>query len=166
MTRRTRSRPGMTLIETIVALGLLIFLIGLWLPLLRQVMTWSWPDAELQAVLTFEVNLQEKADAATSFAAPGNDLQLTTKDVPFTKDGQHGIKDVVQTVTHYQKEPHTAANPPMLRMTTIDGSGHMPLLLGAKTVSWRQQPNGVSYTITMISGRRYEGMILDEKKSG
>ncbi|WP_461213341.1 hypothetical protein [Lacticaseibacillus sp. GG6-2] len=146
MTHNLRSRQGTTLIETLVALGLLVLLIGLGTPLLRLAAQSRWQDGEFQAVAAFDESLQTSAEETTI-------LQLTTDILKFTNG------ETVQWLVFYQKSD---ADPGMLRMIDIDQNGHMPMLIGVQAIRWQQHDRTISYLLTMASGRRYEGVVVSK----
>lgn len=146
MTRNSRSHRGTTLIETLVALGLLVVLIGLSTPLVRLAAQARWQDGEFQAVAAFDESLQARADSAAA-------LQVTAQGLLIT-NGQ-----TVQRLELYRK---SGADPIMLRVTDVDKKGHMPMLVGVQTIQWQQHDKVIGYQLTMASGRRYEGVVVSK----
>ena len=70
-------RQGMTLIETLVALGLLSVLIGLSAPLLRLAARSPGQDGEFQVVAAFDRSLQSEATAGVTLKITPAGLQFT-----------------------------------------------------------------------------------------
>lgn len=145
MRRISRSRRGTTLIETLVAVGLVVVLIGLSTPLVRLAAAFQFQDGEFQTVAAFDESLQTIAAAKT--------LRVSGRSLILTDD---------QGSQHLELYRKTSADPPMLRVVTGAKKGHMPMLIGVQTIQWQQSGQDARYELTMASGRRYEGVVVAE----
>lgn len=164
MAKRTRSRPGTTMIETLVALGLLVGLLGLLHALGKAVLKYPATDAQLQAALVFNQALQHEVTEQTRLgvAAGGSSLTL----VRATANGT--VKFLVEVY------PQQGAVHSMIRMTKQEytgvklvKSGHEPMLYWAYNLKFEAHNGYVVYHFTMgAQGLRYTGVILGATQSG
>lgn len=135
------------MIETLVALGLLITMLALWQPVIAGMGKMTWVDAELLSVTTFQQAVQNQVATDETLAIDDNQLVIA----PGSRD---------KTVERYTNDTEK-----MLRFATKESGGHEPLLLNVATVKWQIAPHGVKYRLTMVSGRIYEGVIVDGTKT-
>lgn len=140
-------RSGVTLIETLVALGLLISLLMMWRPVVLGISRFAWRDAEALDIATFEQVTQRL---------------VASDDTVIVKDGRLAIEKLNQEKTVKNYSGPTGGQ---LVYTSADNKGYEPVLTQVSEVSWEQLALGVKYTITMKSGRVYEGVIVSGEKT-
>ncbi|WP_125708157.1 competence type IV pilus minor pilin ComGF [Lacticaseibacillus porcinae] len=143
----SRKRSGVTMIETLIALGLLITMFTLWEPVIAIMGKMTWVDAELLSVSTFQQAVQNQVAADETLTIDDNQLVIA----PGSRD---------KTVERYTNDTEK-----MLRFATKESGGHEPLLLNVAAIKWQAAPHAVKYHLTMVSGRIYEGVIVDGTKT-
>lgn len=136
-------RSGVTLIETLVALGLLVSLLLMWRPVVVSMGNWQWRDGEALDVMAFKQAVEN---------------QLPTTNRIEVKDDR--------LVLHYETidkivRLYNGDNGSQLVLSLSDGQGYEPLLVNVKAMSWQWLNHAAKYTLTMKSGRVYEGVITD-----
>jgi competence protein ComGF len=140
-------RSGVTLIETLIALGLLAGMFLMWHPVMAALSRLAWHDAEALNVAHFEKVVQN----------------LTTdEDIVSVDKDRLVIEKPEKTKT---VKSYSGQSGDLLMFTRADGEGYEPVLTDVRKVAWTQYELGVKYTVTMKSGRIYEGVIVDGEKT-
>ncbi|QFQ92048.1 hypothetical protein LM010_11735 [Lacticaseibacillus manihotivorans] len=143
----TRKRSGVTLIETIVALGLLVGMFLMWQPVVSSLSQFTWRDAEELNVATFEQVTQQLVSSTDTVTVDEGRLVITK---PATE----------KTIKNY-----SGKSGDLLIFTRANNEGYEPVLTDVAAVAWTEVDHAVKYTVTMKSGRIYEGVIVDGEKA-
>ena len=137
----------MTLIETIVALGLLVAMFLMWQPVVSSFSQFTWRDTEELNVATFEQVTQQLVSATDTVTVEEGRLVITK---PATE----------KTIKNYSGQSGD-----LLIFTRANDEGYEPVLTNVAKVAWTEVEHAVKYTVTMKSGRIYEGVIVDGEKA-
>lgn len=143
----TRKRSGVTLIETVVALGLLVGMFLMWQPVVSSLSQFTWRDAEELNVAIFEQVTQQLVSATDTVTVEEGRLVITK---PATE----------KTIKNY-----SGKSGDLLIFTRANDAGYEPVLTDVANVAWTKADHAVKYTVTMKSGRIYEGVIVDGEKA-
>ncbi|WP_179394934.1 hypothetical protein [Lacticaseibacillus absianus] len=150
MVRWSGNRPfrkAFTLIETLVALGVLVLVTWLWRPPLRTLVTEATQDQRLLEALQAAQALQMFVQGQTlTVAADGQRVWL---DKPNAK----------QQMTRYTIES-ASSNTVISQLRIRASGGQMPLLLRVKHIVFVElRPNVVAFTWTLNAGPPVEGVL-------
>lgn len=135
------------MIETLVALGLLVAMLVMWQPVVASLGQLTWRDAEALKVATFERITQNQVATEGTVSIDAGRLVITQS----TK---------TKTLKYYSGNSGAA-----LIFTRADDAGFEPVLTEVDQVAWTKLDHAVKYTVTMKSGRIYEGVIVDGAKT-
>lgn len=140
-------RSGVTLIETLVALGLLVGMFMMWQPVVRSLGQFRWRDSEVLAVNAFAQAVQK---------------QVTTGDTLALDDARLVIQKGASNKT---VQKYSGKSGELMIFSTTDHGGFEPILTDVDSCQWRLVDSAATYILTMKSGRVYEGVIISDEKT-
>lgn len=160
MGKPTRLRPGTTLIETLVALALLVGLLAMLHTLGKAALKYPATDSQQQAALVFNQALQQEAASAMRMGVSTNGEELTL--VYATKAGEQSF-----LVEEYPKKIGVRSMIRLTKLVKINNQltkqGHEPMLDWAYALRFEAHVGYVVYHFTMgAQGLQYTGVILGE----